>query len=72
MAEHRAAVNALLSLFLVRADPSSSTTPLTLPTSVHAERLLQAGKLVGRASEVFTPNTSVESETVVESRRLRR
>jgi hypothetical protein len=67
MAEHRAAVNALLSMFLVKSDIKT-----TLPTSIHPEWLLQAGKLVaGNQVEVFTPVTRVEAESVVESKRLR-
>ena len=68
MAEHRAAVNALLSMFLVRAD--TTTTKSTLPTSIHPEWLLQAGKVVA-GQENFTPSGRVEVESVVESKRLR-
>jgi large subunit ribosomal protein L44 len=67
MAEHRASVNALLSMFLVRAD---TTTKSTLPTSIHPEWLLNAGKVVAGA-EAFTPSARVEVESVVESKRLR-
>jgi hypothetical protein len=70
MAEHRASVNALLSMFLVRRDQQSSTTEL--PTSIHSEWLLEAGKINSRNSEVYNPTSSVEPETIVESGRLRR
>ncbi|WVR05867.1 hypothetical protein IAU60_002893 [Kwoniella sp. DSM 27419] len=66
MAEHRAAVNALLSLFLVRGDQEASKSlgvqglvkkvgehGQGLPSSVHAERLLSEGRIaaVGGAQE---------------------
>lgn len=67
MAEHRASVNALLSMFLVRAD---TTTKSTLPTSIHPEWVLEAGKVVA-GKEAFTLSARVDVETVVESKRLR-
>jgi large subunit ribosomal protein L44 len=69
MAEHRAAVNALLSMFLVCAD-TTTTTKSALPTSIHPEWLLQAGKVVA-GQETFTPSGRVEVESIVESKRLR-
>lgn len=73
MAEHRASVNALLSMFLVRRDQQSSTTSTStgLPSSIHSEWLLKAGKINSRDSEVYNPISSVEPETIVESGRLR-
>lgn len=53
MAEHRAAVNALHSMYLVRSDagiPLSGTgTTQELPTESHGQWALEAGK-VGRGS----------------------
>jgi hypothetical protein len=72
MAEHRASVNALLSMFLVRRDQQSSTTSTGLPTSIHSEWLIKAGKVNSRNSAVYNPISSVEPETIVESGRLRR
>jgi large subunit ribosomal protein L44 len=69
MAEHRAAVNALLSMFLVKSDQDQNAKS-TLPTSIHSDLLLSNGKL-SAGKEVFTP-VKVEGETIVESsRRLR-
>lgn len=73
MAEHRASVNALLSMFLVRRDQGSASSSTTaLPTSIHSEWLLKAGKISSRSSEEFKPTSSVEPETIVESGRSRR
>lgn len=76
MAEHRAAANALLSMFLVRNDRSSSSssasTPATavgLPSSIHANWPLRNGKLAAIASEAFEPKTAVLPEALAESGR---
>jgi len=67
MAEHRAAVNALLSMFLVKST-NTTTSKSGLPTSIHPDWLLQAGKLVA-GQEVFAPMESGQVETIVESSR---
>ncbi|KAL1407667.1 54S ribosomal protein L3 mitochondrial [Vanrija albida] len=49
MAEHRAATNALHSLFLARSDAASS--PAALPTTAHSERPVAAGSVETTASD---------------------
>ncbi|OCF39515.1 hypothetical protein I317_06674 [Kwoniella heveanensis CBS 569] len=87
MAEHRAAVNALLSLFLVRGDQndakalgggiaSGSSNGMAaglgkkigqfgsgLPSSIHPDRLLEAGKLVGASSLTTTTSAGLDEQT---------
>lgn len=73
MAEHRAAANALLSMFLVRNEqsPAGSSASTSLPSSIHASWPLRDNKLASIAAEAFTPTTSVEPELLVESSRRR-
>lgn len=56
MAEHRAATNALLSLFLVKDREN-----LPLPTSVHAERPLSSSSAVASSAEekTFRPHVGI-------------
>ena len=75
MAEHRAAANALLSMFLVRneqsTNSSSSSSSTSLPSSIHASWPLRDNKLAAITAEAFTPTTSVEPDLLVESSRRR-
>lgn len=75
MAEHRAAANALLSMFLVRSDSSSptasSSASASLPSSIHTSWPLRDNKLASISAEAFTPSTIVTPDLVVESRARR-
>ena len=82
MAEHRAAVNALHSLYLVRSDAglpaaasaSASTSaphasgPSQLPTAAHGQWALEAGK-VGRGTVLTGSGISGGHEVLAESAR---
>jgi large subunit ribosomal protein L44 len=78
MAEHRAAVNALHSLYLVRSDAGASTSTGgaqaqgsvldSLPTASHGQWALEAGK-VGRGSVLRGKGIQGGMEGVVESAR---
>ena len=78
MAEHRAAVNALLSLYLIRGDlgqrtgsiPPSAYPSTQLPSSVHSDfPLHSSGLTVGETKEVFEGSGFGGLESTVESSR---
>lgn len=68
MAEHRAATNALLSVFLVRSENGTEANETYTPTSAHAARPIGAQGLAGEAGE-FVRLPTGNGETIVESRR---
>lgn len=67
MAEHRAASNALLSMFLVRSEHTATPTSSTLPSTTHASWPLRDNTLSAVSTEAYTPNLGVTHDPVVES-----
>ena len=71
MAEHRAAVNALLAHFLVRGDQNPLTSRVGLPSSVHVDFPVDRVGLVQAVENRYDGLTNGGTETLVESSRAR-
>lgn len=67
MAEHRAASNALLSMFLVRSDHTLTSTSTALPSSTHASWPLRDNAFSASGPETYTPSVGVAHDPIVES-----
>ncbi|TXT13197.1 hypothetical protein VHUM_01598 [Vanrija humicola] len=63
MAEHRAATNALHSLFLARSD-ATSASPRPLPTTAHSERPVANGAIEAATDKGFAGNSWGGDESV--------